>query len=343
MHVWDAAMDGTVLDQTRRLADLVRRDAPSVGRLELAPDTRFQTRPITLDALTRQVTETLAQGFAGRAADAFPVLYCAWGKCRVGSTALTNLFGIAGLPSYYQPVKAIARHVLTGSAAPLWAVPDAGEEPDIFVKETAGPYSLGEALFNPLEALIVAGYPPEKLHLVVLDREPASAFASWLSKWSERVPDDLLFRNYIVAALNKIRVMNYAERYGIPAAHYVYEASREPVNAVRTLFGRLGLLHRFAESAVTDWSETGALESEQARVIYPVEPPAFALPGLHGSATTYRFHPRKARLTPLQERLLEETGVDEAYRKSAAACLALPEPDQRLSIPSRNDAALSPA
>ena len=177
----------------------------------------------------------------------------------------------------------------------------------------------------------------------MLDREPASAFASWISKWSERVPEDRLFRNYIVAALNKVRVMNYADRYGIPAAHYVYEASREPVNAVRTLFGRLGLLHRFAEFAVTDWNETGALESEHARVIYPDEPAVFALPGLHGSDTTYRFHARKTRLTALQERLLEETGVDEIYRRSAASCLALPEPDARRRHPARTDAALSPA
>ena len=53
------------------------------------------------------------------------MLYFAWGKARVGSTALNNLFGMAGMPSYYQPLKAILRDALVGSALTPWIVPSA--------------------------------------------------------------------------------------------------------------------------------------------------------------------------------------------------------------------------
>ena len=315
-------MQQNILDQTRRLAELVRRDDPAIARLATTPDGKYQTRPIALDALTRAMTECLAVGFRGLAANDFPTLYCAAGKCRVGSTALTNLFGVAGLPSYYQPVKTIARHHLVGSIPASWILPRPDVEPHLFCKEMAGPYVLGECLFIPLQPLIEAGYPPDKLHLIVLDRDPASSLASWLSKWSDRVPPEHLLRNYVVAALNMIRVARYARATGIPVSHYVYEASKEPVHAVRALFERLGLLRRFRATAVTDWKEMGALESEHARVIYPKEPPVYVVPGLHSSDTTYRYRVRGSALTDAQQALLAETGVAEAYRVSARACIA---------------------
>jgi hypothetical protein len=313
-------MQQELLDETRHLADLIRCDAPSIATMALEPDGKYQTRPIALDALTGAMTACLAQGFRGLSPADYPTLYCAWGKCRVGSTALTNLFGVAGLPSYYQPVKTIARHTLTGSIPAPWLLPRPEVEPHIFCKEMAGPYLLGECLFIPLQPLIEAGYPADKLHLIVLDREPDSSLASWLSKWAERVPPEHLVRNYVVAALNKVRVSAYARRQGVAVSHYVYEASKEPVQTVRALFDRLGLLGRFTESAVTDWNEMGALESEHARVIYPHEPPVYVVPGLHSSDTTYRYRARRASLTDDQQALLTETGVRDVYRASVHAC-----------------------
>ena len=99
-----------------------------------------KTRTVALDELMREARDCLAEGFRNRRAEDFPTLYCAWGRCRVGSTALTNLFGVAGMPSYFQPVKVILRHSLVGHAAEPWAVPSAAEQPHIFSKETAGPY-----------------------------------------------------------------------------------------------------------------------------------------------------------------------------------------------------------
>src|SRR5919197_1521137 len=71
-------------------------------------------------------------------------------------------------------------------------------EPDgKYQTRTAGPYVLAESLFNPLQALIEAGYPPNRLHAIILDRAPASSLASWLDKWSDRAPQSTLVYNYV--------------------------------------------------------------------------------------------------------------------------------------------------
>ncbi len=222
-----------------RLADLIRRQHPSLDAILLQPDGEFQTRSVALDVLMREVRECLAEGFRDRPAEDFPLLYYAWGRCRVGSTAMTNLFGVSGMPSYFQPVKAILRHALTGRAGAPWIIPSAADQPHIFGKETAGPYVPAESLFLPLQLLIEAGYPPDKIHFIMLDRDPASSLASWLEKWSDRTSEGTLTRNFVIATMNTLRVESYAMRQGIPITHYVYEASKEAAQSVRILFDRI--------------------------------------------------------------------------------------------------------
>jgi hypothetical protein len=305
-----------------RLADLVRRQHPSLDTLLLQPDGRYQTRTLTLDALMREAAENLAHGFRGRDAADFPMLYCAWGRCRVGSTALTNLFGVAGMPSYFQPVKVVLRHRLMDQPGAPWNVPSAADQPQIFSKEMAGPYVLAESLFLPLQPLIEAGYPANRLHFIMLDRDPASSLASWLEKWSDRVPERTLLQNYVIATLNSLRVESYARGHGVPVTHYVYEASKEPVSSIRILFERLGLAHRFTEDAVTEWNEMGQLESKSARITFIKEPSVWTLPGLHGSDTAYRYRTRAtASLSDAKFELLEHHGIHDIYRASVEACV----------------------
>ncbi|HEY6963983.1 MAG TPA: hypothetical protein VI407_02095 [Erythrobacter sp.] len=308
-------------EETERLATLIRGGHPSLATRWLEPDGKYQTRGIALDTLTREVTDCLARHFRQRAPEDFPMLYCGWGKARVGSTALVNLFGIAGLPAYYQPVKAVLRHAVTGGAVRPWVVPMATAHPHIFSKDVAGPYLLAECLYIPLQMLVEAGYPVAKLHLIMLDREPTKALASWLAKWSDRVPEAVLVKHYVLAALNATRVERYARSQGVAVTHYVYEASRNPVASVRALFNRLGLATRFSDAGVTDWSEMGRLESQTARIIYPDEPAVYAVPGLHGEGTGYRYRDRGAAATDRYLDVLQRTGVEDVYRSSVRACV----------------------
>lgn len=312
----------TSADETERLADLVRRQHPSLDTMLLQPAGQFQTRTVALDTLMREVTDCLAGSFRHRHAGDFPMLYCAWGKCRVGSTPLTNLFGVTGMPSYYQPLKASLRDALAGRLLTPWIVPSAIDQPHIFSKETAGPYVLAESLAIPLRPLIEAGYPPDRLHAIILDRTPACSLASWLAKWPDRAPESALLQHYVIAALNALRVESYARRHGIAVTHYVYEASKEAVSSVRVLFDRLGLASRFTEDAVTDWRETGQLQSENSRIIFPNEPEFYTAPGVHGSDTAYRYHARGTGwLSETHLSLLERCGVNDVYRASVEACV----------------------
>lgn len=312
----------TSAEETDRLADLVRRDHPSLGTMALAPDGKYQNRPAALDELMCEVRDCLGETFRHWAPEDFPTLYCAWGRCRVGSTALTNLFGVAGMPSYFQPVKVVLRHRLLGNAGEPWAAPTAAEQPHIFSKEMAGPYVLAESLFLPLQPPIEAGWPVDKLHMIMLDRDPASSLASWLEKWSDRVPEDRLIQNYVISSLNALRVESHARRHGVPLTHYVYEASKDATGSVRKLFDRLGLGERFTEGAVTDWKERGQIETKGSGVTFLSEPKIYTVVGLHGSDTAYRYRSRKtASLSEAQLQVIGRYGIDDMYRASVAACI----------------------
>ncbi|MGX1167490.1 hypothetical protein AB7M16_003756 [Bradyrhizobium sp. USDA 372] len=315
-------IDGTFPDSLQRIADLIRQQHGSLDTLPLSSVGEFQTRTVTLESLMREVTGCLAENFRHRPAQDFPILYFACGKARVGSTALSNLFGMTGMPSYYQPLKAILRDALVGRPLTPWIVPSATDEPHIFSKETTGPYVLAESLFNPLQLLIEAGYPRHRLHLIMLDREPASSLASWLDKLISRAPADVLLRHYVVAALSAARVSSYAERQGVPVTHYVYEVSKEALSSVRVLFDRLGLSGSFTENAVTSWREPGQMEANNARVIFPSEAAIYKVPNLHTSDSAYRYQRRAtASLSEAQLETLERCGVNESYRTSVAACV----------------------
>ncbi|QQO18830.1 sulfotransferase family protein [Bradyrhizobium diazoefficiens] len=315
-------IDAASADSFERIADLVRLQDSSLDTMLLSPPGEFQSRTVTLQTLMHEVTECLAGSFRLRSAQDFPMLYFACGKARVGSTALSNLFGMTGMPSYYQPLKAILRDALVGQPLTPWIVPSVADEPHVFSKETIGPYLLAESLFNPLQLLMEGGYPRDRLHLIMLDREPASSLASWLEKLISRAPEDTLLRHYIVAALSAARVASYARRQGVPVTHYVYEVSKEALSSARILFDRLGLSSSFTENAVTSWRESGDVQANNARVIFPSEATIYKVPNLHTSDSAYRYQRRATTsVSEAQLEILERCGVNDAYRASVAACV----------------------
>jgi hypothetical protein len=314
------AMKPTVL---KNFADLVRDEDPSISSTWLPADGRLQMSGVSLDDACGDISKHLSRSFSGLREEDFPMHYCAWGKARVGSTALNNLFGLAGFPSYYQPVKSMLRTSFAGGLPEPWILPSAHEHPRIFTKETQGPYSLGECLFIPMQILIEAGYPPSKLHLIVMERDPERSLASWLRKLSALQPADTLLGYYVISALNANRVRSYARRHGVPVTHYVYEASKEPVTTSRALFARLGLSRFFSDGTVTDWGEHGQLDgSASHQIIYPPQPAIYDLPGLHGSDSGYRYQNGGSSVTDEQRRLLESTGVGQIYQDAVDACIS---------------------
>lgn len=304
-----------------RLAELMRRDDPSLTDAWLEPDGKYQVRRRRLKELTGAAVSGLAPAFRTIPAEDFPTLYYGWGRCRVGSTALCNLFGVAGLPSYFQPVKAGLRNLLTGGPMIPWVLPRAGEQAHVFSKEVAGPYLMAECLFIPLQILIEAGYPPNRLHLIMLDRDPAASLASWYAKWSDRVPRARLLKHFIIASLNAVRVEGYARRHGVRVTHYVHEASRRPETAAAALFARLGLAERFSAKALTEWNGVEEFTSDRSSLIFTKEPDVYFVEGVHRSAHRYGFLERgRGPVTDEELDLIERLGVDDLYHAAAGAC-----------------------
>lgn len=325
-------MHATELSKLKTLADLVRREDPAIASAPLFADGRLLKQNVRLDHLCKEIAAHLAACFRGLREDDFPMHYCAWGKARVGSTALNNLFGLAGFPSYYQPVKAQLRTASAGLKPEPWVLLPADKHPRIFSKETQGPYTLAECLFIPAQILIEAGYPASKLHLIVLERDPERALASWLNKFHALQPPEVLVQHYVLAALNANRVRRYAHSQGIPVTHYVYEASKEPVLAARGLFARLGLSHLFHDWMVTDWGDRGELDSSTGhQIIYPSEPEMYSPPGLHGSDSGYRYRNGGTAVSEQHRRLLEITGVYQMYEDAVESCVSDLGLDERAS------------
>jgi hypothetical protein len=174
-----------------------------------------------------------------------------------------------------------------------------------------------------MQLLIEAGYPPSKLHLIVLERDPERSLASWLSKLTILQPVEILLRHYVISALNANRVRRYAKHLGVPVTHFVYEASKEPVAAARALFNRLGLSRVFSDAAVTNWGERGHLDSSTShQIIYPPQPVIYDLPGLHGSDSGYRYRNGGTSISNEQRDLLETTGVTKVYQDAVEACIS---------------------
>ena len=298
-----------------RLVELVREDDPALDHVELPPDGVYQKRAVTPAEATRETAAVLAEGFAARRAS--PLVVIGWGKCRVGSTALTNLFGIAGVPAHYQPVKTILRYHLLGGRGRPWHLPEGAEV--VFAKEMAGPYVTCEALFNPIRCLVEADYPPERIHLLVLERDPEEALASWLDKWSHRVEPERLVRTFVLSSLNALRMHAYARRVGVERTSFPYEASRRPELTVPRLLERIGA--EFRPEVLEGWGEAGRLESSDSAIVFPEEPEPYAMPGLHGSGDAYRYRTRSTdSLTGEHRALISEHGLDDLHRRSLEAC-----------------------
>jgi hypothetical protein len=297
-------------------------DAAALENLSLEPDGKYQTRTFTLRELNAEVAEALQRSLRDRTAADLPVFICSWGKCRTGSTALTNLFGIAGIPSYYQPVKTTARHRFLGDDPPPWVPPPASEHPLIHAKEMAGPYLPVETIFNPLQMLLEAGYPASRLRLVVLDREPLASLASWFAKFGAKRPRATLLEHFVLSSLQARRMKSWAKANGVPFTHYVYELTQRPADAIEAHFRAIGASAFYRPGLVDNWDERGALESEHSLVIFPQEPAPYIVPGLHSSEKQYAFKHRDASDVTAEEReVVRRYGLFELYDESVEACI----------------------
>lgn len=249
-------------------------------------------------------------------------LVLAVSPCRSGTTILLRVFSAVGIESHYQQIKNILRWRLQGGEM-TWQAPR-GRDRIVFLKETLGPYTVAESTLNPLDALLQAGFPQDRLHVVIVGRAPLSAWASWDEWWGELTGVDKL----ILAYQTTERVAKQAEEQQIARTTYVYEALRDnPAEVVvGNWFARLGA--PYAPIAVKGWRALPPFEAPESRIRMPNEPPIFMkhVPNIHDpvmTATQLSYLAREASIANLAAEDVEEiqqAGLADLYEKWRKAC-----------------------
>jgi len=232
------------------------------------------------------------------------------GPCRVGTTALSNVFAHAGYTAYMQPIKSIRRGIEEGVEVPDFHI--ASMEEVVVCKETFGAKTQSE-YYNPIEILIKAGYPKNKIHLIGIVRDPATTLTSWTWMW-----DEVLMEGFVRAYRNTEEVLEYAKNLDIGTTSYVHEAIRDNNSelVIAKLFNRISE-ERMGTNA-TDWSE-GPNFNDDKNVKFFDEPPERFV---HAVKTWggYEYRHLIPDITEFQKISLRNGGVYKTYDNFLRDC-----------------------
>jgi len=246
--------------------------------------------------------------------------------CRSGTTILLRVFGASGVQAHFQQLKNILRWLLQGKEF-SWKVP---QQPTnrIFLKETLGPFTRTESQFNPLEALLNAGFPKEKLHVIIIGREPMVTWSSWYQFWKNKTCVDYFIDTY--KTTEKIR--QQVKELGISSSFLIYECFQQsPIDEVfQKLFKRLNI--KYSSSTISGWDHFPAFGEPGSNIVLPKEPEPFITPGIHDpveKASAFVFKLRQfdsSRLDQDDIKMIKTSGVLEIHQQWLEQC------EQKLQI-----------
>jgi hypothetical protein len=281
-----------------------------------------------------------------------PNIVLAVAPCRSGTTSMVRLFGASGVEAYHQPLKTALRWDLhrdeeaKNGSAYQWTLPSASKKGShILIKETLGPYTGHESVFDPLAVLQkvlenalraahkdsspgrVARLLRDKVHLVVVGREPTICWSSWRRVFTGRGADpSVLLEHFVTAHKTVASVEESARRTGMKVSHFTYENVEHATTTVPALFEQLGIQHK---ARLDRWSELPAAGTEGSRMHLPTLPEAFQLPGVHDGARNsdgfiYFAPTGEHRFAPHESALVEQ--VRPIYSGWSAASKELERP-----------------
>ncbi len=240
--------------------------------------------------------------------------------CRSATTAFLRVFGAVGIESHYQELKNVLRWLVQNKDF-RWQLP---RRPNgiIYLKETVGPFTIAEVSFNPLEVLLGAGFPPDKLQIIISGRAPLSTWDSW-DQWDGRWTT---VDRFIQAYRTVERIRQQVMRLELPMTTFVYEAIRDndAEMVVEKLFERLAI--PYSPRAVRGWSELPPLGTSASNAVFPDEPPTFVVPGVHDrikSSDGFTYFSRAnriANLAPEEVKQIAAAGLPGIYDLWRRAC-----------------------
>jgi hypothetical protein len=248
-----------------------------------------------------------------------PALTVVAGPCRSGTTALQRAAAATGHPSYFQPLKRLIRSAMVGQDAQFTLWPAAGP---VVLKETFGPFVIGEVEFDPLGILRRCGYPISMLSLIITLRHPVDLFHSWQRLYGANgrfgAPSPDLF---VAAFRHTLDVHQWARDSGHRVTAFAVDSlsNKEPESVLSTLFARHGLDYT---SAAVDWTGASGGRLDELIIREP-EPAVFRASGsLDGvrHATNYSLHGRQCGtlIRKVPDRVVELAVMYECF---VAQCL----------------------
>jgi len=209
------------------------------------------------------------------------------GKCRVGSTAIANVFEHCNIPTYYQPIKTALRFLMIGESPTVAPIPT--DARTICIKETFGPFSPCESLYDPLSILLKSGVNPKSIRVVILERDPQLTLASWMKHWSNRLKPDLLLLIFAFSSFQRLTIEAVAKANAVDA-HLIRHDTNLDRSRIQKLFSSLGLGEHFTDSALIDWRRVAGNMGSNDRLILPTEPAQFYTNSLHEETNRFQVN-----------------------------------------------------
>lgn len=234
------------------------------------------------------------------------------GPCRVGTTALSNVYARTGFESYMQPIKSMRRAIEESENIIDFRISD--RQPVVLAKETFGVMTESE-FFDPIDILVNAGYPKEKISLIAIMREPERTLTSWTWMW-DKVPA----KGFIRAYQDTLSMVYGAEKMGISTTHYVHEAIKDnnPEIVVDRLFDRTLPRGLNSRASSVNWAIGDNFDSLNEVKFFDEPPERF----IHAVKTwgSYQYRELVPDLTEKQKEYLSMNKVYEIYNLFRSRC-----------------------
>ena len=228
-----------------------------------------------------------------------PVLYLLVGPCRTGTSIYLQVFSNSNIDSFNNPIKHSLQKIMFGDGGTFKVQPLS----KLFFKESIGAITENESKLNPVEVLIEAKYPADKIKLIANIREPLSTFSSWIATYQDKQPRSNLLQNFLMAYNSIPRIIKTAEKHKIQTTSIVYEAFRDntPKSVVRALMDRIDI--EYTDESIQGWSHP---DSSNSRIHFGDRPQIFkrSTEDTFNQSTNLSFFPKT--IAELQELLVAE-------------------------------------
>lgn len=190
--------------------------------------------------------------------ESIPEIYLIIGTSRGGTSAMARSFA-GQFPTYYQFIKAILE-----STDKTYGKQDRIDltlvSERIGLKETFGAWNIPASTFDPVEILLKAGIPKDKIHVLALLRDPLHTYNSWKKKYN-----DTNLNIFLKAYQNVIDVSDKAEDEGIDVYRLVYASlENQEAKVSKSILRWMGLPYN---NRFVDWKEGFEIEN----LIFPAE------------------------------------------------------------------------